>query len=229
MAIRSIFEVKIRLIFSIFILMELIEKYFPELTEEQKKQFSQLQAIYGEWNAKINVISRQDIDHLYLRHVLHSLAIAKVCEFESGAEVMDVGTGGGFPGIPLAILFPEVNFTLVDSTKKKITVVEEVVKGLSLNNVTTKWSRVEEYSTKYDYIVSRAVTEMSRFIRWTWRNLRRGKKGTLPNGILYLKGGDLIDELARADKQYTIYDIQDFFEDEFFESKKVVYIPYNSK
>lgn len=205
--------------------MDLIESHFKELTDRQKGQFAALADLYSEWNAKINVISRQDIDHLYLRHVLHSLAIAKVCQFDAGARVMDVGTGGGFPGIPLAILFPEAEFTLVDSIKKKMTVVEAVVEALGLKNVTPQRARAEKVKQKFDYVVSRAVTDMGRFIPWVWRSIEQGKRGTLGNGILYLKGGELTEEMARAGRQYRIYDIEDYFDDEFFETKKVVYVP----
>ncbi len=203
--------------------MELILKYFPDLTDRQRQQFCDLYGVYAEWNAKINVVSRKDFDQLYLRHVLHSLAIAKVCHFEAGARILDVGCGGGFPSIPLAILFPEVEFMAVDSIGKKITVVEGVAKSLSIENLTPRNCRVEQVNAKFDYVVSRAVTDMSTFVGWVWSKLERGQKGTLRNGIIYLKGGDLAEELALTKKFWNIYNISDHFQEEFFETKKVVY------
>ncbi len=203
----------------------LIEKYFPDLTPLQRERFAALPALYAEWNAKINVISRKDMEHFQERHVLHSLAIARVCAFEPGACIMDVGSGGGFPGIPLAILFPESSFTLVDSIGKKVTVMRGVAEALGLRNVTPLNTRAEQVPGRFDYIVSRAVTDMSTFTGWVWDKIEPGSRGTLPAGILYLKGGDLSAELAAAARKYTIYDIGDFFAEEFFETKKVVYIP----
>ena len=203
--------------------MELILKYFPDLTEAQKEQFAALYDLYADWNAKINVVSRKDFDQLYLRHVLHSLAIAKVCQFEAGAEVLDVGCGGGFPSVPLAILFPETRFVAADSIRKKITVVEGVVAGLGLKNIEPRCTRVEQIQEHFDYVVSRAVTAMPEFVGWIWQKIRRGERGTLPNGILYLKGGDLAEELALTGKRWDLYEISAFFEEEFFETKKVVY------
>lgn len=208
--------------------MELILKYFPELSDVQKEQFSKLQDLYQDWNLKINVVSRKDIDELYLRHVLHSLGIAKVMEFNAGSNVMDVGTGGGFPGIPLAILFPESNFHLVDSIGKKIKVVNEVVQGLGLENVRTTHGRVEEVKEEYDFIVSRAVAQMETFVRWTKNKIAKKATHPLKNGILYLKGGDLSEELKNFPKA-TIYDLPSFFDEDFFETKKVVHLPLKYK
>lgn len=204
--------------------MDIIEKYFPDLTPLQRERFAALGALYAEWNAKINVISRKDMEHFYERHVLHSLAIAKVCAFEPSARIMDVGSGGGFPGIPLAILFPECSFTPVDSIGKKVTVMSGVAESLGLKNVTPLNTRAEQVPCRFDYVVSRAVTDMSTFIGWVWDKIEPGCKGTLPAGILYLKGGDLAAELA-AVRKHTVYDISDFFDEEFFSTKKVVYIP----
>jgi len=204
--------------------MELIEKYFPDLTALQLKQFKQLQDLYADWNIKINVVSRKDIDQLYLRHVLHSLGIAKILEFKPHTEILDVGTGGGFPGIPLAILFPKSQFILVDSIGKKIKVVNEVVAGLNLKNVTTHHSRVEQVSGQYDFIVSRAVAQMDAFTRWTRGKIKPKSRHTFKNGILYLKGGDLKEELSNF-KKAKIYDLKDFFAEDFYETKKVVYLP----
>ncbi|MDX8552069.1 16S rRNA (guanine(527)-N(7))-methyltransferase RsmG [Tenacibaculum sp. 1B UA] len=208
--------------------MELIKKYFDNLSEKQLEQFSKLQELYQDWNLKINVVSRKDIDELYLRHVLHSLGIAKVMEFKSGAKVMDVGTGGGFPGIPLAILFPQTQFHLVDSIGKKIKVVNEVTEGLGLKNVKTTHGRVEEVNDTYDFIVSRAVAQMETFQRWVKNKVHKKQNHALKNGILYLKGGDLTEELANFPKA-TIYNLLDFFEEDFFETKKVVHLPVKFK
>ena len=205
--------------------MELIEKYFPDLTSEQHGRFAALYDLYAEWNAKINVVSRKDFDQLYLRHVLHSLAIAKVCRFDAGARILDVGCGGGFPSVPLAILFPEAHFTAADSIRKKITVVEGVSQRLGLTNLTPRCVRVETLTERFDYVVSRAVTAMPEFVDWIWTKIERGQRGTLPNGILYLKGGDLAEELARTGKRWDLYEIRTFFDEEFFETKKVVYTP----
>jgi 16S rRNA (guanine527-N7)-methyltransferase len=208
--------------------MELILKYFPDLTEQQIEQFEALLSLYKEWNAKINVISRKDIDELYLRHVLHSLAISKVMPFANGSSILDVGTGGGFPGVPLAILFPECQFHLVDSINKKLKVIKGVVDALSLENIKTTHSRVEAINEQYDFIVSRAVTSMPEFTKWVKGKIRKEQINDFKNGILYLKGGDLSDEL----KQYTrvkLFPLTDYFKEDFFETKKVVYLPIKYK
>ena len=204
-------------------MIAIIEKYFPSLTEHQKEQLRALYDLYADWNAKINVVSRKDFEQLYLRHVLHSLAIAKVCQFDAGAKVLDVGCGGGFPSVPLAIMFPEVQFISADSIGKKITVVKGVCEGAGITNIDARHTRVEQIPEKFDYVISRAVTEMPQFVKWIWSKIERGQKGTLPNGILYLKGGDLTEELSATRMKWTEYQIADFFEEEFFETKKVVY------
>lgn len=203
--------------------MEIIQKYFPNLTEIQLEQFTKLQELYQDWNLKINVVSRKDIDELYLRHVLHSLGIAKVISFKPGSKILDVGTGGGFPGIPLAILFPETQFHLVDSIGKKIKVVNEVAEGLGLENVKTTNGRVEEVKGEYDFIVSRAVAQMETFVGWTKGKIAKKQNHELKNGILYLKGGDLSEELAKYTSA-TIYDLPNYFDEDFFETKKVVHL-----
>lgn len=203
--------------------LELIEKYFPDLTADQLSQFSKLQELYKDWNQKINVVSRKDIEELYLRHVLHSLGIAKVQEFLPEASILDVGTGGGFPGIPLAIMFPQTHFHLVDSIGKKIKVVNEVVEGLELSNVKTSNARVEELDGQYDFIVSRAVAVMPTFVHWVKGKTSKNNRHTLKNGILYLKGGDLSEELADYPTA-RLYDLRDYFEEDFFDTKKVVYL-----
>ena len=202
---------------------EIITRYFPELTPRQREQFEALGALYEEWNARINVVSRKDMEHLYTRHILHSLAIAKVCEFEAGATVVDIGCGGGFPSVPLAIMFPDTEFIGVDSIAKKIRVVEGVKAGADIKNLQAVNSRAEQLGIKADYVVSRAVTEMARFMPWAWGLLRKGQRGTLPNGILYLKGGELAEELAATRRKWDLYDIRTMFDDEFFETKRVVY------
>ncbi|MBO5830361.1 MAG: 16S rRNA (guanine(527)-N(7))-methyltransferase RsmG [Alistipes sp.] len=202
---------------------EIITQYFPELTPHQREQFEALGTLYEEWNARINVVSRKDMEHLYTRHILHSLAIAKVCQFEAGATVVDIGCGGGFPSVPLAIMFPDTEFIGVDSIAKKIRVVEGIKTGADIKNLKAINSRAEQLGIKADYVVSRAVTEMARFMPWAWGLLRKGQRGTLPNGILYLKGGELAEELAATRRKWDLYDIRTMFDDEFFETKKVVY------
>ncbi|MES2800679.1 MAG: 16S rRNA (guanine(527)-N(7))-methyltransferase RsmG [Bacteroidota bacterium] len=204
--------------------MDIIQKYFPDLTDQQKSQFSALKSIYDEWNAQINVISRKDEDNFYERHVLHSLGIAKVMEFVDGSDIMDIGTGGGFPGIPLAILFPNCNFTLVDSIGKKIKVVHEVAKALGLKNVVGIHERAEKIDKKFDFIVSRAVTSMPDFLVWTREKFKAKSLNPMKNGILYLKGGDLSEEMKGVKKFYKYFDLPDFYKEEFFETKKVVYV-----
>ena len=208
--------------------MEAILKQFPDLSENQILQFQKLQGLYEDWNAKINVISRKDIDELYTRHVLHSLGIAKIIEFRPGSKIMDVGTGGGFPGIPLAILFPEVDFYLIDVIAKKIKVVNEVAARLGLKNVKAEQKRAELVKHEFDFIVSRAVTNMPDFVKWVDDKVAKKQNHELANGILYLKGGDLTEELKDFPKA-TQYNLSDFFSDEFFETKKVVHLPLKYK
>jgi 16S rRNA (guanine527-N7)-methyltransferase len=204
---------------------ELILKYFPDLTTQQQAQFDALYELYKGWNEKINVISRKDIDNLYTNHILHSLGIAKVMKFKPGASVLDVGTGGGFPGIPLAILFPETKFHLVDSINKKITVVNAVAEGTGLKNVKGEWSRAEQIRGEYDFIVSRAVTRIKEFYGWVNQKVKEDSVHDLDNGILYLKGGDLDEELSELKRPHSVYNLSDYFKEEFFETKKVVYVP----
>ncbi len=208
--------------------MEEILKHFPNLTDIQIHQFQMLEALYQDWNAKINVISRKDIDELYTKHVLHSLAIAKIQKFEPGTYVLDVGTGGGFPGIPLAILFPETRFYLIDVILKKITVVKAVAEAIGLKNIKAEQLRAENVKGDYDFIVSRAVTNMPDFVLWVKDKIKKQQKHELKNGILYLKGGDLTEELAAFPKAAE-FPIADFFEHEFFETKKVVHLPLKFK
>jgi 16S rRNA (guanine527-N7)-methyltransferase len=208
--------------------MDEILKQFPNLSDNQILQFQKLQGLYEDWNAKINVISRKDIDELYTRHVLHSLGIAKIIEFRPGSRIMDVGTGGGFPGIPLAILHPEVDFYLIDVIAKKIKVVNEVASGLGLKNVKAEQKRAELVKQEFDFIVSRAVTNMPDFVKWVDDKVSKKQNHELANGILYLKGGDLTEELKDFPKA-TQYNLSDFFSDEFFETKKVVHLPLKYK
>ncbi|WP_321309776.1 16S rRNA (guanine(527)-N(7))-methyltransferase RsmG [Marinifilum fragile] len=204
--------------------MEIIEKYFTDLTEEQKNRFAQLKDLYTHWNSQINVISRKDIDSLYLHHVLHSLSIAKVIKFEPGTKIMDVGCGGGFPGIPLAILFPECDFYMVDSIGKKIKVVNEVAAALKLKNVKAEHTRVQQVKDKFDFIVSRAVTAFPKFVNMVRKNSSPKDKNSLANGILYIKGGDFQEEIAGYGDKVQLFDCTNFFEEEFFETKKVVHL-----
>lgn len=204
--------------------MELITKYFPNLTNEQLDKFRQLEKLYVEWNSKINVISRKDMEHFYERHVLHSLGIAKVIQFTPGAHVLDVGTGGGFPGIPLAILFPETKFLLVDSIGKKIKVVQEVAEAAGIKNVEAMKARAEDVKGKFDFVVSRAVTTLPDFIKWVENKIKRESRNSMQNGILYLKGGDLGAELAPVQHKCQVFNLSDYFEEEFFETKKVVHV-----
>lgn len=208
--------------------MELILKYFPDLTQNQIQQFEALGALYKDWNAKINVVSRKDIDELYLKHILHSLGIAKVITFKENTSILDVGTGGGFPGIPLAILFPDCQFHLVDSIQKKLKVVDAICETLNISNVKTTHSRVEAIHDNFDFIVSRAVTSMPEFTKWVKGKIAKRQHNDLKNGILYLKGGDLTEEL----KQYTTvkaFLLSDYFEEPFFDTKKVIYLPLKFK
>ena len=202
--------------------VSLILKYFPEITDEQKQQFEKLEQLYTEWNEKINVISRKDMNGLYEKHILHSLGIAKVMPFADGTKVLDIGTGGGFPGIPLAILFPEVSFTLMDSIGKKIKVVEAVSEGLGLKNVTAVHGRAEKLKEKFHFVVSRAVTQMPEFLRWLKGKFEKEQFNEKHNGVLYLKGGDLAEELAGL--RCEIFQLKNYFEEEFFDTKKVVYL-----
>ncbi|MDD2303324.1 MAG: 16S rRNA (guanine(527)-N(7))-methyltransferase RsmG [Prolixibacteraceae bacterium] len=210
-------------------MMEILTKYFPDLTDQQMNQFGRLGSLYEEWNAQINVISRKDIEQLYERHVLHSLAIAKVIQFKPQTTILDVGTGGGFPGIPLAILFSETSFMLIDSIGKKIKVVNEVASALGLTNVTAEHIRVEEVKQKFDFVVSRAVTAFPRFVSMARTKVASQSKNDLPNGILYLKGGDFEDEIEPFRKQIQVYELQSFFQEEFFETKRLIHMSIKNK
>lgn len=207
----------------------LILSYFPNLSETQIAQFDRLQELYEDWNSKINVISRKDMEQFYIHHVLHSLGIAKVTGFVPGTKVLDIGTGGGFPGIPLAILFPETHFHLVDSIGKKITVVKDVAKQLKLSNVEAQQARAEELVRKYDFVISRAVTRMANFYPWVKGKIKKEDINEFQNGILYLKGGDVDEEMEELDKSYVVYHLEDYFKEEFFQTKKLVYMPWEDK
>lgn len=204
--------------------MELILKYFPDLTEEQKRQFAALYDLYTDWNSKINVISRKDIENLYEHHVLHSLGIAKVIRFKPGTKVMDLGTGGGFPGIPLAILFPEVQFHLVDSIGKKVRVATEIAGSIELKNVTTRHARAEEEKQLFDFVVSRAVMPLTDLLKIIRKNISPKQQNALPNGLICLKGGELEKETMPVKNKTTMWNLKEFFGEEFFETKKVVYV-----
>ncbi len=205
--------------------MDIILKYFPDLTERQREQFAALLPLYEEWNAQINVISRKDMEHFYEHHVLHSLAIAKVLQFKPMAEVLDVGTGGGFPGVPLAIMFPDARFTLIDSIGKKIKVVSDVIERIALTNTKAMQIRAEQLDGEFDFVVSRAVTTLGEFVPWVKNKISKSQYNDMRNGILYLKGGDLKNELFPFRHKVKTWDISDFFEEEFFETKKVIYLP----
>lgn len=204
--------------------MDLILKYFPDLTEEQKRQFAALYDLYLDWNSKINVISRKDIENLYEHHVLHSLGIAKVIRFRPGTQIMDLGTGGGFPGIPLAILFPEVQFHLVDSIGKKVRVASEIANSIGLKNITFRHARAEEEKGKFDFVVSRAVMPLTDLLKIIRKNISSKQQNALPNGLICLKGGELGNETMPVKNKTTLWDLKEFFEEEFFETKKVVYV-----
>ena len=207
--------------------MEIIQKYFPELTDTQKEQFMALYDLYTDWNSKINVISRKDITNLYEHHVLHSLGIAKVINFKQGTEIMDLGTGGGFPGIPLAIMFPDTQFHLVDSIGKKVKVATEIASAIGLKNVTTRHCRAEEEKRMFDFVVSRAVMPLTDLLKIIRKNIKKEQCNALPNGLICLKGGELQNEVMPVKHQTLIYDLKDYFEEEFFETKKVVYVTIN--
>ncbi len=202
--------------------MQIIQEYFPDLSEKQNEQFAQLLPLYQDWNSKINVISRKDMEQFYEHHVLHSLGIAKVIEFKPGTKILDVGTGGGFPGIPLAILFPETDFFLADSIGKKIKVVKTVTEAIGLKNVRAEQIRAEEIKEQFDFVVSRAVTELPVFYSWVRNKFRKQSFNDLPNGILYLKGGDLTEELKPFGGKVKTFELKKYFKEEFFETKKVV-------
>ncbi len=205
--------------------MDILLKYFSGLSDQQITLFRQLEPLYAEWNAQINVISRKDFSEFYERHVLHSLGIAKLIRFNKGTKILDVGTGGGFPGIPLAIMFPEVQFHLVDSIGKKIKVVQNVADALGLNNVKAEQIRAEQLTDKYDFVVSRAVTRLPEFVPWVQKNVSKKQINALPNGIIYLKGGDLTEELKPFRKRVFVQDLSAYFTEEFFDTKKVVHLP----
>ncbi|MBP6335682.1 MAG: 16S rRNA (guanine(527)-N(7))-methyltransferase RsmG [Bacteroidia bacterium] len=208
--------------------ISIIEKYFPQLSELQKEKFRKLSTLYAEWNQKINVISRKDMENLYLHHVLHSLSIARVIQFEKGTRILDAGTGGGFPGIPLAILFPDCTFHLVDSIGKKITVVKAISEELGLTNLTAEKERVELINQKFDFVVSRAVTSLKEMYGWTNKLVQAGGKNTLQNGILFLKGGELHQEILELSRKVLTFELSDFFKEDFFNLKKIIYVRFGT-
>jgi 16S rRNA (guanine527-N7)-methyltransferase len=215
---------------------EIIGKYFTGLADIQLERFERLRDLYSYWNERINVVSRKDIEHLYTRHILHSLSIARIFTFQTGTDILDVGTGGGFPVVPLAIMFPGTNFMAIDSTGKKIKVVEDVIKNLDLTNIVAKQERVENISKKFDFVIGRAVTNLSDFVGWSGKNVKHVVNHTVPNGIVCLKGGDLTEEIQNTVRKYSFsseqiieYHISDFFEESFFETKKIVYLKFNGR
>ena len=205
--------------------MEHLQKYFPRLTDDQRRLFEQLYHSFQYWNSRINVISRKDFHNFYLHHVLHSLAITRIIQFEPGTRILDVGTGGGFPGIPLAIMFPQCQFMLVDSIRKKLNVIESIKTDFQLDNIQTLHTRVEEYHEKYDFVVSRAVTQFPTFVSWVHDNIAPGSQQGWRNGIFYLKGGDIKSDVRKYSSSIMVYNIDAFFEESFFDSKKILYLP----
>lgn len=209
--------------------IQIIEKYFPNLTEQQKEQFIQLKPLYEEWNAQINVISRKDVDSLYERHILHSLSIAKFITFKKGTKLMDLGCGGGFPGIPLAILFPEVSFTMIDSIGKKIKVVQEIANAIGLKNVQAHHMRAEKVNDTFDFVITRAVAPMMDLVKWTRKKYAKEQSHEIENGVIALKGGDLSQELASWGNRKKIVHLSDFFDEAFFETKKIIHVPVRNR
>ena len=209
--------------------LKIIEKYFPNLTDDQKEQFQQLKPLYDEWNTQINVISRKDIESLYERHVLHSLSLAKFISFKDGTKLMDLGCGGGFPGIPLAILFPKVSFTMIDSIGKKIKVVQEIADAIGLNNVEAHHMRAEKVNDCFDFVITRAVAPMMDLVKWTRNKYIKEQRHSIENGVIALKGGDLVQELASRGNRKTTIHLSDYFEEDFFETKKIIHVPVRSK